>query len=247
MKLIAQAVLTALVTSPVYAATTWQPASNAVASASWDTFSFSSPTAGDSGSHGAAQASTGTLIITSDLSTMITDSYDAPPGGFLGNPDTYYIHNGGFTWTADVSLNQAAGYARVSYALFAGGMGGPAAFGVAPAIAGATEINAGSYAAGNNTVFFVDLELPANITSVSASFGDLVFPNFPGSFRSIDSVQVELFDAVPVPEPSLGFLFLVGSLAGFARRRRCWVFGKLTHLGKLEVCSCPTDNNALPM
>jgi len=219
MKASSYITLLALFAAPTHAATVWQPASNNLSSAAWDIFSFSSPNAGDSGSHGAAQSSTGSLITTSDLSTEITDSYDTPPGGFLGNPDTYYVHNGGFLWTAALTTSTPVSHVRVSYALFAGGMGGPSAFGNTPEITGATLINSGSYTSGNNTVFFTDLELATPGTSISSSFGDQLFPMFPGSFRSIDSVQVEVFDSAPVPEPSSFLLLCLGAFPLLRRKR----------------------------
>ena len=162
-------------------------------------------------------------ISDSELTTRVSQAYTSPPGGLLGNPDTYYIHDGGLTWTANVSLRSTVDYVRVSYSLFAGGMGGPAAFGMAPSVVGATLINTGSYLSGNNTVFYSDLQLTSGASQISAEFGDLVFPNFPGSFRSLDAVQVEVFDAPPIsliPEPSSLVLLAGGMLALAGRRKR---------------------------
>lgn len=56
-------------------------------------------------------------------------------------------------------------------------------------------------------------------SSVQTTFGDIVFPGFPGSFRSVDGVQVEVFNATPIPEPSSS-LFLLASGLFFLRRRK---------------------------
>ena len=203
--------------APLHAVTIWNSSANALASASWDSFTFQSTAVGESGSHGSAQATTGTLIIASDLSTEILDSYEFP-GGILGGGDSYYSHTGGYEWTASADFSETVGYLRISYSLV-GAMGAPSPFPNAPSITGATEIGSGSYTTGNNTVFFTDFAFDFPSSSFSASFGDIVFPNFPGSFRSIDGVQFEVFDAVPVPEPSSA-LFFFASSALFLRRRR---------------------------
>jgi len=205
--------------SSAHGATIWQAADNTLASAAWDSFSYSSATAGERGSQGSAQNLIGTLISSSDLSTEILQSYDTPPGGLLGNPDTYYFHNGGAQWTVDTTLSSNISHVRVSYSLLGFGGGAPSAFGQAPEISGATVINSGSYTTASNTVFFTDLELATSTNQVSAQFGDVVFPMFPGSFRSIDGVQIELFDAVPIPEPSTFLLFALGFSALLRRKR----------------------------
>jgi len=191
------------------AATVFRPADNALASVSWDTFTFESPTAGDSGSHGPSQVGTGTLITSSDLSSETIASYDKPPGGFNFNPDTYYFHNGGGAWTATADLVSNATHVRVSYGLLGFGGSAPEAYAVAPGIAGATLINSGSYETVTSQVFFSDFELAAASTKIVTTFGDSALGQ---SFRSIDAVQLEVFDTLPIPEPSSAVL---AGLAGF--------------------------------
>jgi len=204
-----------------FGATIWESSDNALDSASWDIFSFSSPTAGDSGSHGASQVPGGGLITTSDLSTEITQSYTTPPGGFLGNPDTYYFHDGAATWTGSLDLLSGVSHVRVSIALLGFGGGAPDPYGQSPTISGATLIDDGTYDTATNTVYYYDLALGASSTSIATTFGDSLFPGFPGSFRSVDSVQMEVFNATPapVPEPSAPLLASVASLFLLRRKR----------------------------
>ncbi|MGC6459415.1 MAG: hypothetical protein ACON4R_13725 [Akkermansiaceae bacterium] len=203
-------------------ATTWLPADNALSSISWDVFTFSSPVAGDSGTHGGPQANSGGLITSGTLSTEILAPYDVPPGGFLGNPDTYYFHNGGAQWTVTADTSNEVSFVRVSYALLGFGGGAPDAFDQTPEIAGATLIDSGSYPTSSSTVFWADLELDAPANQVSAQFGDIVPPGFfPGSFRSVDAVQVEVFNNTPasVPEPTAPLLSALAGLFLLRRRR----------------------------
>ena len=209
----------ALTLTQSFGATIWQPASNSLASASWDTFIFASSTSGDSGSQGAAQITTGTLVTGSELSTEITQAYDSPPGGFLGNPDTYYFHNGAANWTASVDLLSGISYVRVSYALLGFGGGAPDAYPNIPEVTGSTLINNGTYNTATNTVFFYDLQLDSAATSIETNFGDALFPSFPGSFRSFDSFQMEFFDSAPVPEPSSALLIALAGIPLLRRRR----------------------------
>ena len=67
-------------------------------------------------------------------------------------------------------------------------------------------------------VFFTDLQLGASATKIEASFGDAIFPGFPGSFRSVDGVQICVFNSEPVPEPTSMALALLG--ASFVLRRK---------------------------
>ncbi|MFT6178254.1 MAG: hypothetical protein ACJAQT_001523 [Akkermansiaceae bacterium] len=209
----------ALTFMPACGATVWQAADNGLASASWDSFTFSSGTAGDSGSQGTAQATTGSLITSSGLTTEILQGYNSPPGGFNGNPDTYYFHNGAAQWTGNVVLTSGATHVRVSYALLGFGGGAPEAYGQAPEITGATVINSGAYNTASSTVFFTDLELAASSTTVEVTFGDALFPMFPGSFRSLDAAQIEVFGAAPVPEPSSALLGGLAALICLRRKR----------------------------
>ncbi|YCM45842.1 PEP-CTERM sorting domain-containing protein [Verrucomicrobiaceae bacterium 227] len=196
--------------------TVFSSADNALASASWDTFTFESPVAGESGTHGAAQGGSGALVSSSDLTSETIAAYDKPPGGFNSNPDTYYLHNGGATWTVTAGLSSEVAFVRVSYALLGFGQSAPEAFIVAPEISGAILINSGSYATENSQVFFSDFELGSASDNFTSSFGDTAIGQ---SFRSIDAVQFEVFDSVPVPEPSTVFLSGLAAL-GLMRRRR---------------------------
>ena len=210
-----------MISSP--GAVVWQPAPSALSSASWDTWTYAPPlTEIGSGSHGAAQDVTGPLVGTSDVITNVIDAYEFP-GGLGSNPDTYYFHTGGATWTGTLGLSQEVTFVRVSYSLL--GFGGSPAenFPMTPVIPGATSIGNGQYGSDDGlilgTVFFQDFELSGPQNSVEATFGDIVFPGFPGSFRSVDGIRIEVFDAVPLPEPSSG-LFLVASGLFCWRRRR---------------------------
>jgi len=200
----------------------WQPAPNALASASWDEWSYA-PQLGQTGAgrQGAAQETAGSLITASDLETTVIDSYEFP-GGLGANPDTYYFHTGGGTWTGLLELSEAVTHVRVSYSLLDFG-GSPAdEYPLVPGIAGATLVGEGSYPTSDGlllgTVFFKDLALAAPQSSFETTFGDLVFPGYPGSFRSVDGVQLEVFNAAPIPEPS--GLFLVMMSAGMVWQRR---------------------------
>lgn len=206
----------------------WQPAPNAVSSASWDVWSFAPPidpvngSGLASGSQGAAQQTTGSLVTSSDVVTNVIDSYGFP-GGLGSNPDTYYFHTGGATWDASVGLSQNVSHVRVSYSLLGFG-GSPASdYALTPIIPGATPLGGGTYSTDDGlilgTVFYQDFELAAPQSSVQTTFGDIVFPGFPGSFRSVDGVQVEVFNATPIPEPSSS-LFLLASGLFFLRRRK---------------------------
>ena len=214
MKTVTQFILLSIL--PTYGTTVWQSADNSLASASWDTFTFESPVVGESGSHGVAQAGFGELVTSSDLTSETIAAYDKPPGGFNFNPDTYYFHNGGATWTATAGLSSGVSYVRVSYALLGFGGSAPEAYAVGPEIAGATLINSGSYGTETTQVFFSDFELESSATDVIATFGDTPVGQ---SFRSIDSVQLEFFNTAPIPEPSAFSLLGLASLALLKRRR----------------------------
>lgn len=88
---------------------------------------------------------------------------------------------------------------------------------------GATVINAGSYGTSKDgiegVVFFTDLQLGASATKIEASFGDTIFPGFPGSFKSVDGVQICVFNSEPVPEPTSTALALLGALFVLRRKR----------------------------
>ena len=220
-KIIQLAILTSV---SAQAATVWQTAPNSLASASWDTWEYATgPEQTGSGSQGPAQSTSGALVTTSNLTTNVTDAYSFI-GGLGSNPDTYYFHDGGATWAGSLELAEAASYIRVSYSLLGGRGGAPSPYSVGPSIEGATVINAGSYGTSNDgiegVVFFTDLQLSASATKIEASFGDTIFPGFPGSFKSVDGVQLEVFSSAPVPEPNSTALALLGALVIFRRKRK---------------------------
>lgn len=202
----------------------WAPAPNAMASAAWDEWLYAaaSGTLG-SGSQGPAQSVTGSLLGSSEFTTTVTAAYTFP-GGLGTNPDTYYLHTGGAQWTGTASLLGSVSHIRVSYSLL--GFGGAAAedFGPGAMIAGATQIGGGSYASNDGLiegrVFFRDFELAMPASRIEVTFGDAVDVNFMGSFRSVDGIQLEFFNAVPIPEPSSLLLSAMASLALLGRRRR---------------------------
>ena len=211
-------ILLSLVTAVAPAATVWSPAPNAVASASWDTFTFSSP-APSSGSQGSPQATTGGIVDagSSVLNTTVFGNL-APPAGLYSGGDRYYIHSGGATWQPDFALTATVSFVRVSYSLAQAG----GAYGIPPVIPGATPIGASSYPApdgGGQNIFYHDFELPGPSSSISVNaFGDAP-PGF--SFRSFDALLIEGFNSAPVqvPEPSSSLLGLLGVAMVFHRRR----------------------------
>ncbi len=202
-------ILLSLVTAAAPAATVWSPAPNAVASASWDTFTFSSP-APATGSQGAPQAKTGGIVDTgsSVLNTTVIGNL-APRAGLYSGGDRYYLHNGGATWQPDFVLTGTVSFVRVSYCLAQAG----GAYGIPSVIPGATPIGANSYPApdgGGQNIFYHDFEFPGPSNSISVNaFGDAP-PGF--SFRSFDALLVEGFNSTPVqvPEPSSALLGLLG-------------------------------------
>ena len=211
-------ILLSLVTAAAPAATVWSPAPNAVASASWDTFTFSSP-APATGSQGAPQVTTGGIVDTgsSVLNTTVFGNL-APPAGLYGGGDRYYIHSGGATWQPDLGLTGTVSFVRVSYSL----VGAGEAYAIPPVIPGATPIGSSSYPApdnGGQNIFYHDFELPGPSSSISVNdFGDAP-QGF--SFRSFDALLIEGFNStpVPVPEPSAALLGLFGAVMIFRRKR----------------------------
>ena len=156
------------------------------------------------------------------MTRNVTDAYSFI-GGLGSNPDTYYFHDGGANWTGSLELAEAASYVRVSYSLLGGRGGPPSPYSVGPSVEGATVINAGSYGTSKDgiegVVFFTDLQLGASATKIEASFGDAIFPGFPGSFKSVDGVQICVFNSEPVPEPTSTALALLGALFVLRRKR----------------------------
>lgn len=169
-----------------------------------------------------AQSTTGELITSSSLVTNVIDAYEFP-GGLGSNPDTYYFHTGGATWTGLLQLSGSVSHVRVSYSLLGFGGAPPDSYPEGPSIVGATVINTDFYGTSHDgiegTVFVTDLELNTAATEFETSFGDVIFQGFPGSFRSVDGVQLEVFNAVPIPEPSSVGLVFMGALLNFKRRR----------------------------
>lgn len=211
-------ILLSLSTASAIAATVWSPAPNAVASASWDTFTFSSFTPA-TGSQGAPQATTGGIVDTgsSVLNTSVFGNLN-PPAGLIAGGDRYYLHSGGATWQPDLSLTAPVSFVRVSYSL--GGAG--SAYAIPPVIPGATPIGSSSYPApddGGQNIFYHDFELSGPSSSISVNdFGDSP-PGF--SFRSFDALLIEGFNSTPVqvPEPSSALLGLLGVAMVFRRKR----------------------------
>lgn len=204
----------------------------AVALAKWDEWSWggapSQSAAGEAGSQGSAQTlgNDGTTAFTStEVSTEILAGFDNPPGGFLGDPDSFYVHNGAFAWSVDAELDAPVDFLRISYSLAGSEFGGTDPFPDPPAIdIASTEIDSRSYvdATEGNPVFYTDFELTGPADAFVANFGDNPIPNT--SFRSVDAIQVEAFTdtaPTPVPEPAF-FVGAAGSaaLASVLLRRR---------------------------
>ena len=229
--------------SQAYAAVNFYVSDDAIASVTWDTWSSSGSTypgfgppvtAGEqSVSQGAgAYTSSGANFTSSSVTTNIINDFTSPPGGLLGGGDTFYIHDGAYTWDVDVELDSAATHFRVSYALAnSASFGAASDFSITPYnIAGATAIASGSYqsvvGSSDNQVFYTTFEVAGpSSNSFSTSFGDVVFggPAFPGTFKSIDGIYVEAFNGTPnaVPEPqAFGLICGLFAVLFFATRRR---------------------------
>jgi len=213
-------ILLALATASASAATVWLPSPNALASASWDSWSIpGSPEGLIAGTHsqGNPQATTGSLVNVgaSGLDATLGGSL-TPPAGVYGGGDRVYSHAGSTQWAPSVQLTGPVSFVRVSYSLFQDG----AAFAIPPVIPGATPIGSNSYSdAGGNSVYYHDFQLPGPSASISTlSFGD---PNGVPSFRSFDSLLVEVFNSnpAPVPEPSSALLGVLGAAMAFRRKR----------------------------
>ena len=224
-----------------HAAVNFHVSDDALASASWDTWSSSGSTYPGFGppvtvgtqsvSQGAGSyTSNGANFTSSSVTTNIINDFTSPPGGLLGGGDTFYIHDGAYTWDVDVQLDSAATHFRVSYALANSNFGAASDFSITPYnIAGAQVIASGSYSSivgsSDNQVFYTTFQVASPSSSFSTSFGDVVFggPAFPGTFKSIDGIYVEAFNGTPnaVPEPQAFALIsgLVTVLFLAARRR----------------------------
>ena len=226
-----------------HAAVNFHVSDDALASASWDTWSSSGstyPGFGPPVTVGTQSVSQGTGSYTSNganftsssVTTNIINDFSSPPGGLLGGGDTFYIHDGAYTWDVDVQLDSAATHFRVSYALAnSASFGAASDFSITPYnITGASAIASGSYqsivGSSDNQVFYTTFQVAGPpSSSFSTSFGDVVFggPSFPGTFKSIDGIYVEAFNGTPnaVPEPQAFALIsgLVTILFLAARRR----------------------------
>ena len=223
-----------------HAAVNFHFSSDAIASAQWDNWSFGPSNFGpettispQSGSQGEGiYFSNGATFISSDVTTNIIDDYTAPPGGLLGFGDTFYIHDGAYTWDVDVELDSVATHFRVSYALAnSASFGAATDFSITPYnITGASVTASGSYqsivGSSDNKVFYTTFQVAGpGSSSFSTSFGDVVFggPSFPGTFKSIDGIYVEAFNGTPnaVPEPqAFGLISGLFAVLFFATRRR---------------------------
>ena len=218
--------------SQAHAAVNFHVSSDALASASWDTWSsggspsypgFGAPiTVGEQSlSQGAGEyTSSGGNFISSNVTTNIINDFTSPPGGLLGGGDTFYSHDGAYSWDVDVELDSAATHFRVSYALVNSSFGAASDFSIpAYSTSGASSVASGSYSSSvNDNIIFYNTFAVAGPPSgsFSAAFSDLVFggPSFPGSFKSMDGIYVEAFNGTPnaVPEPQ-AFALISGLVA----------------------------------
>ena len=217
---------------------------DAVATAEWDTwtapgypgfgpfpFTVDSGESIDQGS--GSTTSNGANFTSSSVNTSIIDNYTSPPGGILNGGDSYYIHNGAYTWSVSGDLDTSATHFRVSYGMVNAPEsqgGGTSAFAITPntSITGATVSDSGSYSYSGGDVYYTTFTLDSAATSISASFGDVAgwnstFAPDAGSYNSVDAIYLEAFNGTPsaVPEPQSFALIsgLVTVLFLAARRR----------------------------
>ena len=223
-----------------HAAVNFHVSDDALASAEWDTWSSSGSTypgfgapvtvAEQSVSQGAgAYTSSGANFTSSSVTTNIINDFTSPPGGLLSGGDTFYSHDGAYSWDVDVGLDSVATHFRVSYALKNSSFGAASDFSIpAYSTSGASSVATGSYSSSvnDNIIFYTTFAVAGPpSSSFSASFSDVVFggPSFPGSFKSMDGIYVEAFNGTPinVPEPQAFALIsgLVTVLFLAARRR----------------------------
>jgi len=206
------------------------------AAAEWDTWTWGDDAgqnaAGASGSQGPAAftVSNGGVGFTStDVGTEILADFTNPPGGFLGDPDSFYVHDGAFEWSVEAELSGNVEFLRVSYSLVASDSGGASAFPNAPSTdIASTAIDSRGYTSPDdgNPVFYTDLDLANPSDAFAVTFGDNAIPNT--SFRSVDAIRVETFETAPSPVPEPRHFAFAGGLAaaalallrGRARRKR---------------------------
>ena len=213
-------------------------AGDAIATAEWESwsapgypgfgpfpFTVNSGETVDQGS--GSTTSNGASFTSSSVITSIIDDYTSPPGGTLNGGDSFYIHNGAYTWDVSGELDTAATHFRISYALVGSPQDGSTTdFGLTPntSVSGATVSDSGSYARATGDVYYTTFTIAGGSSEFSVNFGDVVTPGFfPGSFKSVDAIQLEAFNGSPlaVPEPQ-SFALIGGLVAIFslAVRRR---------------------------
>ena len=211
---------------------------DAVATAEWDTWTAPgypgfgpfpyTVNAGESVDQGSGSyTSNGASFTSSSVNTSIINDYTSPPGGTLNAGDSFYIHDGAYTWDVSGELDSSATHFRVSYGLVGSPEDGSTSdFLSTPSLSASASIyDSGSYSYSGGDVYYTTFTLDSAATAISASFGDVVFggPSFPGSFRSVDAIYLEAFNGSPnaVPEPQSFALIsgLVTVLLLVARRR----------------------------
>lgn len=171
--------------------------------------------------------SNGASFTSSTAITSIIDNYTSPPGGTLNGGDSFYIHDGAYTWDVSGELDTAATHFRISYGLVGSPQDGSTTdFGLAPntSVSGAVVSGSGSYSRATGDVYYTTFSIAGGSSTFSVNFGDVVTPGFfPGSFKSVDAIQLEAFNGSPlaVPEPQ-SFALIGGLVAIFylAARRR---------------------------
>jgi len=216
-----------VVASQVNAATSFIDAANAVDKVFWETWTSgpTSPGTTASGTVFNQGAGIGSANVTTSFAdTTITDDFSNPPGGLLSAGDRFYIHNGAFSWNSSITTTTNFTHARVTYKLLNFGLASPSDFNSTASILGATEIDNNTYTDADGTYFYRDFELSSATNTITATFGDNApfFPGFPGTFKSIDGIQIETFNDTPsvVPEPSSLALLALGSISFLMRRKR---------------------------
>lgn len=230
--------LVSFFSTQINAAVNFHLADDAIATAKWDTWSYgpSHPGFGapitvttESGSQGPAGSytSNGASFTSSGVNTTILDDYSAPPGGLLNGGDSYYIHNGAYTWGVSGELNTPATHFRVSYGLVSY-EGETTDFAVTPntSVDGASVVTSGSYSYSSGDIYYTTFTVAGGSSEFSAGFGDVVtWPSFlteAGSYKSVDAIYLEAFSGSPAAVPEPQAFALIGGLIALsltARRR----------------------------